>query len=61
MVDMAFNNREYITGGGPLDENQKKALMATGWQPYSFKVGDKYISYQRLDPLGMMVERQFLR
>ncbi len=55
MVDMAFNNREYITGGGPLDENQKKALMATGWQPYSFKVGDKYISYQRLDPLGMMV------
>jgi len=55
MVDAALNNREYITGGGPLDENQKKALMATGWQPYSFKVGDKYISYQRLDPVGMMV------
>ena len=55
MVDMAFNNREYITGGGPKNESEKKALEATGWRPYSFKVGDKYISYQRLDPLATVV------
>lgn len=55
IVDMMWNNREYITGGGPKDENQKKALEATGWQPYSFKVGDKYISYQRLDPIGTVI------
>jgi hypothetical protein len=41
-----------ITGGGPEDENEKKIKMATGWRPYSFKVGDTYISYQRLDPFA---------
>lgn len=44
-----------ITGGGPEDENEKKIKMATGWRPYSFKVGDTYVSYQRLDPFGMML------
>lgn len=41
-----------ITGGGPVDPEQRKMLLATGWQPYSFKVGDKYYSYQRLEPMG---------
>lgn len=44
-----------ITGGGPEDENEKKIKMATGWRPYSFKVGDTYISYQRLDPFATML------
>ena len=52
LVDVAFNNREFITGGGPTNERQKEALMATGWRPYSIKVGDTYYSYQRLDPLA---------
>jgi hypothetical protein len=26
--------------------------MATGWRPYSIKIGDTYYSYQRLDPLA---------
>lgn len=55
LIDTVINNREYITGGGPKDEKQKKALRATGWQPYSIKVGDKYYSYQRLDPLGTVL------
>ena len=55
LIDTIVNNREYITGGGPKDEKQKKALRATGWQPYSIKVGDKYYSYQRLDPLGTIL------
>ena len=52
LVDVAFNNREFITGGGPSNEREKEALMATGWRPYSIKIGDTYYSYQRLDPVA---------
>jgi hypothetical protein len=52
LMDVAYNNREYITGGGPSNEREKQALMATGWRPYSIKIGDTYYSYQRLDPLA---------
>lgn len=41
-----------ITGGGPADQNERRILMADGWQPYSIKVGDRYYSYARLDPLA---------
>ena len=41
-----------ITGGGPEDEQERKLKIASGWRPYSFKVGDTYISYQRLDPFS---------
>jgi len=54
-LDTAYNNREYITGGGPRDEKKKAALMATGWRPYSIKIGDTYYSYQRLDPLATLL------
>jgi len=52
LMDVAFNNREFITGGGPSNEREKEALMATGWRPYSIKIGDTYYSYQRLDPVA---------
>lgn len=55
MLDLALNNREFLTGGGPKDHKQKKALQATGWQPYSFKIDGKYYSYQRLDPFGTLL------
>jgi hypothetical protein len=54
-LDTIFNNREYITGGGPKDPKKKEALMATGWRPYSIKIGDTYYSYQRLDPLATLL------
>jgi len=41
-----------ITGGGPTNQEERKLLESTGWRPYSFRVGDKYISYQRLDPFA---------
>lgn len=44
-----------ITGGGPSDWREKQALMATGWRPYSIKIGGKWYSYNRLDPLGMLM------
>lgn len=41
-----------VTGGGPLDDNARRLLEADGWQPYSIRVGDQWVSYGRLDPLA---------
>jgi hypothetical protein len=45
----------HITGGGPKEPSKRAALYATGWQPYSIKIGDKYYAYNRLEPLGMIM------
>jgi hypothetical protein len=44
-----------ISGGGPRDPSRRQALRATGWQPYSVKVGDQWVSYGRLEPLGIVL------
>jgi len=44
-----------ITGAGPTNPQMRNTLRATGWQPYSIKVGDEYISYSRLDPIGAFI------
>lgn len=44
-----------VTGGGPADDNAKDLMLADGWQPYSFKIGDTYYSYSRLDPLSTTI------
>ncbi len=44
-----------ISGGGPTDPGERSALYATGWQPYSVKLGDSWYSYSRLEPLGMIL------
>jgi hypothetical protein len=41
-----------ITGAGPADPEQRRLLQQTGWQPFSIKVGDGYVQYQRLDPFA---------
>ncbi|URD60482.1 thermonuclease family protein [Sphingomonas sp. KRR8] len=43
-----------VTGGGPVDPQERMALQQSGWQPYSLRVGDKWISYQRFDPLSTL-------
>lgn len=45
----------YLTGGGPKDTKKRNALRSTGWQPYSLKIGDTYVSYNRYDPLGSII------
>jgi hypothetical protein len=43
----------YITGAGPDDKDEKRALMATGWRPYSIRTSDgTYHEYNRLDPFA---------
>lgn len=44
-----------ITGKGPTDPKQKALLKRMGWQPYSIRVGDTWVSYGRLAPLGTMI------
>lgn len=42
----------YLTAGGPTNSAQKESLRATGWQPYSIKAGDTYISYRGFEPIS---------
>jgi len=49
----AFSDR--LSGGGPRDPKARKQLEDSGWQPYSIRIGDKWISYQRLDPLATVI------
>jgi hypothetical protein len=44
-----------VTGAGPTNPKMRNIMRATGWQPYSIKVGDKYYAYNRLDPVGALL------
>jgi hypothetical protein len=44
-----------ITGAGPTNPAMRNLKRTTGWQPYSIKVGDEYLSYSRLDPIGATI------
>lgn len=50
-----YANQGLITGRGPEDPRQRAILRETGWQEYSIKVGDQYISYQRFEPFGILL------
>lgn len=41
-----------LTGGGPREPGLRAAMMNEGWQPYSMKVGDKWVQYNRLETVG---------
>ena len=42
----------FITGGGPLKDEEVMTLRMTGWQPYSVRIGDISVSYRRFDPFS---------
>ena len=44
-----------ITGGAPKNKKERELKYASGWQPYSIKIGDTYYSYSRLEPLGSIL------
>jgi len=44
-----------LSGGGMFTPEMKKTKMAAGWQPYSFKIGDKWYSYQRIEPVAKVL------
>lgn len=41
-----------LSGYGPDDPGEREALRRQGWQPYSIKAGNKWVGYNRTDPLG---------
>lgn len=44
-----------ITGKGPDEPNLQRSLRQAGWQPYSLRIGDRWVSYQRLDPWASLI------
>ena len=44
-----------LTGRGPADPEQRQILKETGWQPYSIKTDQGYISYSRFDPFATVM------
>ena len=42
-----------ITGAPPRDKAERDAFYRSGKQPYSIKIGNKWISYQRLEPFNI--------
>ncbi len=52
-VDMA--DKGLISGRGDPNQGQRANQKALGQQQYSLKVGDTWYSYNRTDPLGMLM------
>jgi hypothetical protein len=50
----AFMNGS-ITGNGPPDKELRNLWTQTGWQPRSIKIGEKYVSYDALEPLSTFI------
>lgn len=44
-----------ITGSAPSDRGKRDEFYASGKQPYSFRVGNKWISYRRLEPFATII------
>jgi hypothetical protein len=44
-----------ITGNGPADKQIRDVWSQAGWQPRSIKIGDRYISYDALEPLSTLL------
>ena len=44
-----------LTGSGPEDPDVLRTYKARGFQPFSIKIGGKYYSYHRLDPIGTYI------
>jgi hypothetical protein len=42
-----------ITGNGPSDPRERSAWLETH-QPYSIRIGDQWVSYQRFDPVSTL-------
>lgn len=41
-----------ITGRGPVDPGQRQAWAREGWKPYTIKIGDQWMTYNGLSPIG---------
>jgi hypothetical protein len=44
-----------LTGAGPDDPAERELWMRLGKKPYSVKVGDEWVRYNRFEPIGMLI------
>ncbi len=42
----------FITGGGPVDWDERRNWLATGKRPYAVKIGDAWVSMARIEPIA---------
>lgn len=42
-----------ITGAGPDDQQDKALLRSQGWQPFSIKMGDRWVPYSQWGPFAL--------
>jgi len=52
---LALVSSTEVTGDYPKDSAERARWDAEGIKPYSIKVGDKYVAYNRFAPLGMYI------
>jgi hypothetical protein len=52
---VVLSQQGLITGGGPKNPQIRERMMQAGWRPYAVKINGKYISLQRLEPIGMIL------
>ena len=52
LITYISSNGDFVSGAGPRNRDEREALRMTGWQPYSIKVGNKWMSYRRQDPMS---------
>lgn len=50
-IHEAFDGK--ISGAGPDDPEKKAMLRAEGWQPFSVKLGDHWVSYSNWGPMAV--------
>ena len=43
-----------ITGAAPINVNERDRFYREGKQPYSLKIGSKWVSYQRIEPFNQL-------
>ena len=53
-VAFDYADRGMVSGKGPDDPGEVENLRNQGWQPYSIRVGDQWVAYDRADPLGFV-------
>lgn len=53
-LDLALDGR--LTGSGPDNRAERSLLFRSGWRPYSLRVDDTYVAFNRLDPIGNLLQ-----
>ncbi len=52
---MSLSYSNLLTGGGPANSKMSKEMQDMGWSPYSLKVGDKYVPFDKMGPFGKVM------